>query len=74
MTIEEAKEECPTIDYFIHSACFCCTANDWYCSYFCDHIKKAQRMPFEKIQAAYARNDGDMKKIIRYIKRFKEIE
>lgn len=71
MTIEEAKEECPTFDFFISDACCQCTANDWYCPSLCHDLKKAERMPFEKIQAAYARHDGDMKKIFRYIKQFR---
>jgi hypothetical protein len=68
MTLEEAKEECPTIDYFIQTACDCCTANDWYCPSLCHDLEKAERIPFEKIQAAYARHDGDMKKVFNYIK------
>ena len=71
MTFEQAKEELPTIDYFIQSACDCCTANDWYCPSLCHVLKKAERMPFEKIQIAYARHDGDMRKIYRYIKQFR---
>lgn len=68
MTIEEVKEEIPTIESFIHQSCNMCTGNDWYCPRLCDDLEKAQRIPFEKIQSAYARHDGDMKKVFRYIK------
>ena len=68
MTLEEAKEEIPTIEYFIQHSCDMCTANDWYCPRLCDDLEKAKRMPFEKIQSAYARHDGDMVKVYRYIK------
>lgn len=71
MTIEEAKEKIPTIESFIQESCNHCTANDWYFPSLCDDLEKAKRMPFEKIQAAYARHGGDMVKVHRYIKQFR---
>ena len=68
MTIEEAKEEIPTMEYFLEWACGCCTANDWYCPSYCNTLLKAQRMPFEKILKSFARNDGDIRKVCQYIK------
>ena len=71
MKIEEAKEEIPTIECFLDVSCNQCTANDWYCPSYCDDLEKARKMPFEKIQQAYARNDGDMRKVFRYIKQYR---
>lgn len=68
MTIEQARQEMPNIDYFLSVACGCCTANDWYCPSYCYDLEKAQKMPFEKIQQAYARHDGEIWKVMRYIK------
>lgn len=68
MTIEQAREEMPNIDYFLSSVCVICTANDWYCPTYCHDLEKAQRMPFEKIQKAYARHDGELWKVMRYIR------
>ena len=71
MKIEEAKKEIPTIEFFLDVSCNQCTSNDWYCPSYCDDLEKAKRMPFEKIQQAYARHDGDMVKVYRYIKQYK---
>lgn len=68
MNIDEAKEEIPTIERFLSMACGICTSNDWYCPSYCDVLEKAKRMPFQKIQQAYARHEGEMYKVIRYIK------
>jgi hypothetical protein len=70
MTIEEAKEEIPTIESFLHFSCDCCTANDWYCPSYCLDLEKAQKIPFEKIQQAYAKYDGDPVKLCSYIKKY----
>lgn len=71
MTIEQARQEMPNIGYFLNVACGCCTANDWYCPSYCHDLEKAQKMPFEKIQQAYARHDGEIWKVMRYIKQAK---
>lgn len=69
MTIEKAKKEMPNIEYFLAVACGECTANDWYCPKYCEDLEKAKKMPFEKIQQAYARHDGMIYKVMQYIKR-----
>lgn len=71
MTIEEAKEDIPTIESFLVQSCDNCTANDWYCPSYCADLEKAQKMPFEKIQQIYAKWDGDMVKVFRYIKQYR---
>ena len=71
MSIEEAKKDIPTIESFLRQSCNTCTANDWYCPSYCDDLEKAKKMPFEKIQQIYAKWDGDMVKVFRYIKRYR---
>ena len=72
MNIKEAREELPDISSFCNQVCICCTANDWYCPDNCLMLEKAYQVPFEKILKSYARNDGDIWKVVRYIKRYKE--
>jgi hypothetical protein len=72
MTLEEARNEVGNIKDFCHSVCISCTANDWFCPTYCVELEKACRMPFEKLLKSYARNDGDIWKVIRYIKRYQE--
>jgi hypothetical protein len=72
MKLEEARNEVGNITDFCHSVCISCTANDWFCPTYCVELEKAYRMPFEKILKSYARNDGDIWKVVRYIKRYKE--
>lgn len=67
MTIKQATELIPDIEAFKKELCNACVANDWYCPSDCDCLKKAQRMDFERILKSYARNDGDLKKVIRFI-------
>lgn len=71
MNIEQVREEIPDIKWFKHIICDACTANDWYCPSDCDFLLKAGQMPFEKIQQAFARHDGDLTKVIKYIKQYK---
>lgn len=71
MTTDEAREEVVDIRRFCHSVCVSCTANDWYCPTYCDVLEKAHKIPFEKIVKSYARNDGDVWKVVRYIKRYR---
>lgn len=71
MTVEEARSEIIDIDYFCKSACNCCTANDWYCPTYCDTLEKARKISFERIVKCYARNDGDMSKVFRYLNQTK---
>jgi hypothetical protein len=72
MTYEEALEELPNIENFCNRICNTCTANDWYCPTYCLDLEKAHRIPFDKIAKSYARNDGDVWRVMRYIRRYKE--
>lgn len=74
MTISEAKNDIKDIEQFRNSVCMSCTANDWFCPSYCNILEKAERIDFNKILKSYARNDGDIWKVIRYIHRYKEIE
>ena len=71
MTIEEAKKDIPTFDSFVYEMCNACT-NDGYCpSYaYCDVIRKAENM-FNRVHQAWARHDGDVRKVWNYIKQAK---
>lgn len=69
MTIEEAREEIPDIDTFCRHCCNRCTTNDWYCPSDCNMLEKARKLDFDRILKCYARNDGDLNKVFRYIKR-----
>lgn len=68
MTIEEAKEYISDIDGFCKEACAFCTSNDWYCPSECDALKKARQLDFNRILKCYARNGGDIQKVINYIR------
>ena len=68
MTIEEAKEYIPDFDSFCKEACAVCTANDWYCPDVCDTLLKAGELDYERILKCYARNDGEMYKVLRWLK------
>ena len=71
MTLQRAKEEIPTIEIFLEKSCNNCSANDWYCPSYCLGLEKAKKMPFEKIQQIYAKWDGDLVKVHRYIKQYR---
>lgn len=73
MTLDEAKEEIPTFEIYAQMSCDNCTANDAYCPSYCYELEKASRIPFEVIQAKYAQYDGDLRKVLRYIKNTKEV-
>ena len=69
MTIEEAKQELPTFDSFADKFCNHCF-NDIICNMDCKVIQKAEKM-FDRVQQAYARHNGDIVKVDRYIKEAK---
>lgn len=71
MRIEEAKEEIPTFDAFRIQCCNQCTGNDAYCPSDCEMLEKADKLDFERIQKCYAKHDGDLRKVSRYIKQAK---
>ena len=68
MTREEVEEFIPTFEHFQQMVCGSCTGNDWYCPSLCADLEKAKKMKFERIQAAYQRNDGMIHKVMRYIR------
>ena len=70
MTYEKAKEELKDIDSFCHAACIACN-NEWFCPSYCDMLLKAEKLDFDRIVKCYARHDGDMSKVFRYIKETK---
>ena len=67
MTIEEAKEYIPDFDSFCKEACDNC-GTEWHCPDYCDLLEKAERMDFNRILKCYARNDGEMYKVLRWLK------
>lgn len=67
MTVDEARKEIKNIDYFCKNVCNVCTANDWYCPTECDTLQRARMIDFERIVKSYARNEGDLSKVLRYI-------
>ena len=71
LTLEQARYELGDINSFCSQVCGGCTANDWYCPTECAVLEKARRMDFDRIVKSYARNWGDLAKVIRYIKNAK---
>lgn len=57
---------------FAHACCCYCTANDWFCTGWCDVLEKGSRMDFNRIQKAINRHDGDLMKVMRYIRRARD--
>lgn len=70
MTIEKAKQEIPDFDTFATKYCDMCM-HDVFCDFYCCTIAKAERI-FDHVQKVYARHNGDMAKVERYIKNAKE--
>ena len=68
MTIEEAKKDIPTFIVFADEMCNYCQS-DAYCPSYapCETLQKAKKM-FDRVQHAYAKYDGDILKVDRYIK------
>ena len=71
MTYEEAKREIPDFESFRIDCCNHCTGNDWYCPSDCEMLEKARKLDFDRILKCYARHDGDLRKVSRYIKETK---
>ena len=67
MTIEEAKEYIPDFKSFYAEACAMC-AQEWYCPHNCEILDKARKMDFNRILKCYARHDGEMYKVLRWLK------
>ena len=68
MTIEEAKEYIPDFEAFRKEFCSVCVANDWYCPNVCNALLKASELDYNRILKCYARNDGEMWKVVRWIR------
>ena len=68
MTLEEVKVEMPTFGSFAQLVCDNCKANDWYCPTLCEELEKASRIPFDIIQERFAYHDGDLAKVMKYIR------
>ena len=69
MTLEEAQQE--IIDYEALVKAMCSMCSYWGCPSNCDMLDKAKEIPLMSIQKSYARNDGDLTAVARYIKRKK---
>lgn len=70
MTIDEAKGKIPDFDTFCKEYCNACL-NSAFCAYYCNTLDKAERI-FDRVLQAYARHNGDLVKVERYIKNAKE--
>lgn len=71
MTIEQAREDIPDFKAFENEFCNKCVANDWYCPDRCRILGKALKIDFERILKSYARNDGDLAKVSRFLREAK---
>jgi len=71
MTLEQAKEELPNWNEFWKKLCDHCIENDLDCPDLCPTLEKSKRVPFISIQEAYARHDGELWKVARYINQHK---
>lgn len=71
MTLDEAIKDIPNLEAYAKICCDNCTANDWYCPSYCSELRKASSIPFNIIQEKYAQYDGDLRKVVRYIKNTK---
>lgn len=65
-----SEEKFENIDQFCSLCCEHCN-NDWYCPVECELLEKARKMPLEKINAKWIEHEGDIRKIVRYIKQYK---
>lgn len=71
MTYEQALEEMGDIDDFCIKCCNRCTGNDWYCPSPCDMLEKARQLDYSRLVKCYARHEGDLNKVSRYISQAK---
>lgn len=67
MTIEEAKEYIPDFEAFCKEVCDNCGVY-FYCRIYCNLLRKAERMDFNRILKCYARHDGEMYRVLRWLK------
>lgn len=71
MTYEQALNEIGDIDEFCITVCNEGCGFDLYCPTECPTLLKARELDFKQIIKSYARNDGDLNKVCRYINRTK---
>lgn len=67
MTYEQAKEQIPDFEGFKSECCQNCTSNDWYCPSDCEMLEKVRKLDYDRILKCYAKHDGDLRKVERYI-------
>jgi hypothetical protein len=67
MTIEEAKEIMPDINWIFKNICHTCSNIDECAN--CKLHKKASRIGYDNIIECFAKTDGNMKKVLRYIRK-----
>ena len=70
MTIEEAREQIPHFGTFRRMVCSDCpfTTKKFCLWHDCDEMNKARAMDFNRILKCYARHDGEMHKVLRWLK------
>lgn len=76
MTIEEAREEIPRFEVFAEKMCSRCANLDCFglCADLCAQYQKVKIIAiidFKRIQKAYARHNGDIVKVVKFIDRAK---
>lgn len=69
MTIEQAKIEIPDLETYFRLDCDTDCNLDYYCPSDCKDHTKARKLGIDKIQSAYARHDGDLWEVTKYIRR-----
>jgi hypothetical protein len=69
MTIEQAKIEIPDLETYFKLDCDVNCLHDFYCPSDCKEHIKARKLGIDKIQSAYARHDGDLVEVTKYIRR-----
>jgi hypothetical protein len=74
MTVLEARNDIQNIEQLCNRICCNCPVDELFCPTPCIELEKAIRMPFEKLLRCYARSNGDLKEVLKYICRYKENE
>lgn len=67
MTVEEAKQIMPDINWVFKHICHNCSNIDMCAK--CKMHKKANRIGYDNIIKYFAKTNGDMKKVLRYIRK-----
>ena len=70
---EQVKEEYGSLDNMCLEICNCCTAvPDGYCTGGCTTLDKMKTIGFDQLAKIYAKHDGNLLKVLRYIKTTKK--